>query len=144
MKGAIVFETVYPHPPERIWRALTDPKALAEWLMENDFEPRVGHHFRFRAQPQPGWDGIVHCEVLEVDPPRRLRYTWAGGGNETVVTLTLAPVAEGTRLRLEHSGFQGLKGTLTKFILARGWRKKILRVALPRVLARLGDRAGAG
>lgn len=52
-------------PPERVWRALTDPDELEAWLMENDVEPRVGHRFQFRDEPKPGWRGVVDCEVLE-------------------------------------------------------------------------------
>jgi uncharacterized protein YndB with AHSA1/START domain len=69
--SALVREVFYPHPREQVWSALTDPKALGLWLMPNDFEPRVGHEFTFRTEPGPGWDGVVHCRVLEVDPPVR-------------------------------------------------------------------------
>ena len=137
MRRDLTFEVVYPYPPERVWRALADPRALAEWLMENDFEPRVGHRFRFRTNPAPGFDGIVHCEVLEVDPPRRLSYSWRGGPIDTVVTWTLEPVPEGTRLRLEHKGFRGLRGLMVSFILGGGWKKKLLREKLPRYLAQM-------
>ncbi len=128
-------ERVYPHPPERVWRALTDPQALAEWLMPNDFQARVGHKFQFRVPPQPGWRGIVDCEVLEVDPPRRLSYLWQGDpkSRPTVVTWILEPTAEGTRLRLEHTGFRGLGGFFLKLLLGSGW-KRMLRTSLPTVL----------
>lgn len=141
--GDITLEKFYPHPPERIWRALTDPDELEAWLMENDFEPRVGHRFQLRGEPKPGWRGIVDCEVLEVDEPRRLSYSWLGGedGEPTVVTFTLTPVEGGTRLRLEHTGFRGLGGFFTRFVLSRGWKKKLLREKLPRVLEEMA--AGA-
>jgi len=131
----IVLDAVYPHPPERVWRALTDPQELAAWLMLNDFAPRVGHKFQFRAKPQWGWRGIVDCEVLEVDPPRRLRYAWQGDakGQVTTVTWTLEPVSEGTRLVLEHSGFRGLSGWFHRRILGSGW-KGMLAKALRDVL----------
>lgn len=74
----LIFEAIYPHPPERVWHALTDSAALAAWLMPNDFVPQVGHRFTFRAPPQPWFDGIVQCEVLIVEPPRQLSYTWQG------------------------------------------------------------------
>ncbi|MCA9646609.1 MAG: SRPBCC domain-containing protein [Polyangiaceae bacterium] len=116
-------------PPPRVWRALTDPKLLAAWLMENDIRAEVGHRFTFRAKPMPGWDGVVQCEVLEVDEPHLLRYSWRGGSEEhrldTIVTWRLRPAEDGgTRLRLEHSGFRpqdafALEG------LARGWRGKV-------------------
>ena len=129
MTRDLVFETVYPHPPERVWGALTDPRALAEWLMPNDFAPRVGHTFQFRTRPQPGFDGIVHCTVLELDPPRRLAYSWQGGplAQPTIVTWTLEAIPEGTHLRLEHKGFAGAAGLAVSFLLGRGWRGLVER-----------------
>ena len=72
MKRNIKLEAFYPFPPERVWRAITDTEALSKWLMPNDFEPRVGHKFNFKTKPAPGFDGIVHCEVLKLDEPRHL------------------------------------------------------------------------
>jgi uncharacterized protein YndB with AHSA1/START domain len=102
--------------------------------MENDIRPVVGHRFHFRAQPTPGWDGVVHCEVLEVDPPRRLRYSWRGGSNQiqqgygspldTVVTWTLTPTASGTKLRLEHTGFTPANAFAYEN-MSKGWRGKL-------------------
>jgi uncharacterized protein YndB with AHSA1/START domain len=136
----IIKEVVYPYPPERVWRALTEPEALAQWAMENDFKPIVGHKFQFRAKPQPGWRGIVDCEVLEVDPPRRLSYSWQGDPSyrTTIVTFILEPVAGGTRLRFEHTGFRGLGGFFLKLILGSGWKGMIAQ-SLPAVIARLTD-----
>lgn len=136
----IIREAEYPYPPERVWRALTDPRALEEWLMVNDFQPRVGHRFQFRAKPQPGWRGIVDCEVLEVDAPRRLSYSWQGDAKHrgTVVTWTLEPTPTGTRLRLEHSGFQGIGGWFLSLMLGGGW-KGMLKSRLPLVLTRVSD-----
>jgi uncharacterized protein YndB with AHSA1/START domain len=134
VKRDVHFEAIYPFPVERVWRAITDPVAIADWLMPNDFRPVVGHRFRFTAPPQPGWDGIVDCEVREVDPPRRLVYTWVSKSNgvDTVVTWTLEPVAGGTRLRLDHTGFRGARSIIVSFILGSGWkgivRKGILTV----------------
>lgn len=133
----IVVEMEYAHSPARVWRALTDPRAIAAWLMDNDFAPHVGHRFTFRTTPAPGFDGIVRCEVLEVDEPRRLVYRWAGGGIDTTVTWTLTPSPDGTHLRLVHDGFHGLKGRMIKRILEKGWRSKILVSSLPRVLSEL-------
>jgi uncharacterized protein YndB with AHSA1/START domain len=143
MRRDLHFEVVYPHAPERVWRALTDPRAMAEWLMDNNFAPRVGHHFQFRTAPAPGFDGIVHCEVLEVDEPRRLSYSWRGGWQRgpTIVTWTLEPVAEGTRVLLDHSGFEGIGGLALSAMLGRGWRSKILR-ALGEVVAQLEEKRG--
>jgi uncharacterized protein YndB with AHSA1/START domain len=141
--SAIVHETVYPHPVERVWRAITDPESIAAWLMRNDFAPVVGHRFRFHTEPRPGFDGVVHCEVLEVDEPRRLVYSWVGGPLRTRVTWTLTPEGAGaTRLRLEHEGFVGVKGFFIRSMLARGWKSKIMVTSIPRVLDRLAA-AGA-
>ena len=137
----IVHEVVYPHPVERVWQALTERDAIAAWLMPNDFAPVVGHEFQFTAKPQPGWDGTVRCVVTEVVERRRLSYTWKGGSDAmakpTLVTWTLEPTAGGTRLRLEHSGFEGFGGFMVRTILGRGWRSKIMRTSLPKVLREL-------
>jgi uncharacterized protein YndB with AHSA1/START domain len=138
VKRDLKFDITYSHAPEKVWRALTDPQAIAQWLMKNNFEARAGHKFQFKASPRPGWDGVVNCEVLEVDPPRRLVYTWCGGNQNTTVTWTLEAVAEGTRLRLEHAGFRGLRGWMISRILGKGWRSKILKVNIPALLARWG------
>ncbi len=107
----IVVERTMAHPPEKIWRALTLSPLIAEWLMRNDFEPAVGHRFTFRANPVPGWSGVTNCEVLEIDAPRRLVYSWGDGtesdsGLRTVVTWTLTPAPGGTLVRMEHAGFR--------------------------------------
>jgi uncharacterized protein YndB with AHSA1/START domain len=118
-----------------VWRWLADRDAMAQWLMPNDFEPRVGHQFTFRTKPAPGFDGIVHCRVLEVDPPRRLAFTWAGGGIDTVVTFTLEADGSGTVLRLTHAGFSGPKGVLLSYMLGNGWKGMLTR-KLPKLLER--------
>lgn len=107
MTESIRREIVFPQSREEVWRALTDSAALAEWLMPNDFEPRVGHRFTFRTQPNPqfGFDGIVHCEVIECAPPSRLAYSWVGGGLDTRVSYRLEPDGDGTRVFFEQSGF---------------------------------------
>lgn len=98
----------YPYPPEQVWLAIADRRGLAAWLMDNDFEPRIGHKFRFQAQPLPGLDKIIHCEVIELEKPRRLSYTWQGENlsKSTIVTWTLEPIDGGTHLQLEHTGFE--------------------------------------
>jgi uncharacterized protein YndB with AHSA1/START domain len=104
---SISFEFDLHHSPEKVWRALTDPVLLAEWLLpvvELKLEP--GAAFTFTAQPQPGWDGIVNCRLLEIDVRRRLSYTWVVGEIDTVVTFTLTPTASGARLSLVQSGFK--------------------------------------
>ena len=101
-KRTIVVDYTLAHPPEKVWRALTESDLLACWLMENDFRPEVGHRFTFRTQPMPafGFDGIVRCEVLAVDRPHRLRHSWVGGALDTIVTWTLTPKGNGTLLFL--------------------------------------------
>jgi uncharacterized protein YndB with AHSA1/START domain len=118
----------YPFPPELVWRALTDSDVLASWLMPNDIKPVVGHRFQFRTKPAPGFDGIVHCEVLEAEAPRRLVYSWGGGPTKdrpTRVEWTLQRVEGGTRLVLEHSGFHGVGGYFLRSMLGRGWGHKL-------------------
>jgi uncharacterized protein YndB with AHSA1/START domain len=101
----LVIDREMPHPPEKIWRALTDGPLMEEWLMTNDFKPMVGHRFTFRATPVPGWSGIIECEVLVVEPPSMLSYSWGTLGIGTAVTFTLTPTESGTHLRFEQSGF---------------------------------------
>jgi uncharacterized protein YndB with AHSA1/START domain len=111
-------------PPEKVWRALTDPTLLERWLMPNDIAPIVGHRFTFRTHPAPGFDGIVHCEIIEVDPPMRLVYSWRGGPIDTVVTWSLEKQPDGgTRLLLVQDGFRPEDG-LTYQLLEKGWREK--------------------
>src|ERR1700748_1943134 len=98
---SVVIERDIPHPPEKIWRALTQPHLIEEWLMKNDFRPVVDHRFNFRAD----W-GAVDCRVMAVEPNKTLSYTWAAYGLESVVTWTLTPTGTGTNLRMEHSGFR--------------------------------------
>jgi uncharacterized protein YndB with AHSA1/START domain len=98
---SVVVEREIPHPPEKIWRALTQPHLIEEWLMKNDFTAAVGHRFNLRGD----W-GAVDCRVLEVEPNKTLSYTWAALGLESVVTWTLTPTRTGTQLRMEQSGFR--------------------------------------
>jgi uncharacterized protein YndB with AHSA1/START domain len=101
----LTIERTFPHPPEKLWRALTESSLLAQWLMNNDFEPVIGHRFQFRAQPVPNWNGVIDCEVLVVDPLKQLSYSWEALGLGSVVLFTLTPADGGTHLRMEHSGF---------------------------------------
>ena len=101
----LVIEREMPHPPQKIWRALTEGALMEEWLMSNNFQPVVGHRFTFRANPVPGWNGIIECEVLLVEPPSRLSYSWGALGLGSAVAWTLTPTTSGTHLRMEQSGF---------------------------------------
>ncbi len=104
---SISFEFDLHHLPEKVWRALTDPVLLAEWLLPVvDLKLEPGAAFTFKAQPQPGWDGIVNCRLLEMEAHRKLSYTWVVGDMDNVVTFTLTPTASGTRLSLVQSGFK--------------------------------------
>ena len=101
----LVIEREMPHLPEKIWRALTEGSLIKEWLMENDFQPVVGHSFQFRSTPAPGWNGIIDSQVLVIEPNKKLSYSWGALGLESVVTWTLTPIDAGTHVRMEHSGF---------------------------------------
>jgi len=115
---SVVVEREFPYPAEKIWRALTQPHLIQEWLMQNDFKPVLDHRFNLRAD----W-GAVDCRVVAVEPHKTLSYTWAAYGLESVVTWTLAPTSTGTHLRMEQSGFRqdqqqayrGAKGGWQKF-----------------------------
>ena len=136
----LVIERLIPHSPEKIWRALTQAPLIEEWLMRNDFAPVVGHRFNFRTEPLAHWNGVVDCEVLTVEPNRRLSYAWNTSGAhaeavlKTVVTFTLVPASGGTLLRMEQSGFRSqdvgnYRGA------SYGWQKFL--VGLERVVERL-------
>jgi uncharacterized protein YndB with AHSA1/START domain len=126
---SIVVEREFPFPAEKVWRALTQPHLIEEWLMKNDFKPVVNHRFNLRAD----W-GAVDCQVRAIEPNKTLSYTWAAYGLESVVTWTLTPTSTGTHLRMEQLGFrsdqqqyyQGAKG---------GWQRFFAK--LEQVLARM-------
>lgn len=136
-------EVFYPHPPEKVWTALTDPRALAEWLMPNDFKAEVGHRFQFRVDPMLGFEGINECVVEEVDPPRRLIYTWVSRMKKRPdhapmrLVWTLHPEEGGTRLVLEQTGLEGLP-LFWRFSMKMGWGR-MLKTLLPKVLENVDD-----
>lgn len=118
---SVITEREMPHPPEKVWRALTQPYLIEEWLMKNDFKPVVDHHFELRFD----W-GMVACRVLEIELHKKLAYTWEAGALQSVVTWTLTPTTTGTHLRMEQVGFpsdqprffQGAKAGWPRFFAA--------------------------
>lgn len=104
----VIVEREFAHPPEKLWRALTQPHLIQEWLMANDFAPQVGHRFNLRGE----WGGVLDCEVLTVEPNKKLSYTWNYAHDDpayalkSVVTFTLSAAGKGTHLRMEQVGFR--------------------------------------
>jgi uncharacterized protein YndB with AHSA1/START domain len=102
----VVVERQVPHPPDKIWRALTQPHLIEEWLMKTDFKPVKGQRFTLSRQPRPDVNVVVACEVLDIDPNRSLSYSWEAFGLESIVTFTLQPTPSGTIIRMEQTGFR--------------------------------------
>ena len=135
---AIVVDEVFPHAPETIWKVLTTGELIARWLMEpKGFEAVKGNRFTYQTTAAGAWDGIIHCEVLEVIPNQRLTYSWKGGheGNagygsrlDTAVTFTLSKADNGTRLRLVHSGFVLPQNEIAFTNMGGGWKKVVPRI----------------
>jgi len=131
-----------------VWRAVTDPKLVARWTVTGQggrpvgFTPIVGSKFQLVAKPVPGWRGIVYSEVLEVDEPRLLRFSWRGeeDGKPTIVTYRIEPLGDGTRFTFEHTGFTGVGGFFMAKLLG-AVRRKMLTVGLPAVLDDLANGA---
>jgi len=118
----LLLERTFPHAPEKVWRALTESPLIAQWLMDNDFEPQVGKTVQFRAAPVGGWNGIVASDVRVVEPMKRLEYSWVSMGFATEVKWTLTPAEGGTHVRFEQTGFgpgmeQAYKGA------QHGWQR---------------------
>src|ERR1700678_3066026 len=111
---SLVIEREMPYPPEKIWRALTEGPLIKEWLVDNDFQPVVGHQFNFRSTPVPNWNGVIDSEVLVVEPNKKLSYSWGSMGLGTVVVWTLIAISGGTLLRMEQSGFRSDKDAAYK------------------------------
>ena len=133
---SVVVEREIAHPPEKLWRALTQPHLVEEWLMKNDFAPVVGHRFKLTGE----WGGVLDCEILAVEPHRTLSYSWdfkhddAAFDLRSVVTFTLTPTSTGTHLRMEQSGFRPDQKQANAGAIA-GWHKFLAN--LDEVLARL-------
>lgn len=131
----IVVDEVFGHAPEALWKTLTTGELIGRWLMQpTGFEPVKGNRFTFQTKAAGAWDGVIHCQVLEVIPHERLVYAWKGGHEadigygsllSTVVTWTLAKVANGTRLRLVHSGFVTPRNDSALKTMGEGWKKVI-------------------
>jgi uncharacterized protein YndB with AHSA1/START domain len=125
---SLLIERELPHPPEKVWRALTQSALIEEWLMRNDFEPIIGRKFTLRAAPAPHWSGVTDCQVLAVEPYKMLAYSWNSSGEEaenglkTVVTWTLTPTPDGVLLRMEQSGFREHQSANYQGA-SYGWRK---------------------
>jgi uncharacterized protein YndB with AHSA1/START domain len=122
-----------------VWRALTERELLAEWLMPNDFVLEPGRPFTLRTDPAPGFDGVVRAEVLEVDPGRRMLWSWKGGPVDTVVEFRVEPLGdELTRVTVVQRGFRGLRAVVVSAVLQLGWWN-LMRGPLPRCVARLAQ-----
>jgi len=141
----IVVEATLPHAAEVVWKALTTAELIGKWLMPNDFEPVVGHKFNFQTKPIGEWNGIVDCEVLEVEVGRRLVYSWKGGSDrnagpgsvlDSVVTWTLRPTEAGTHVRMVHSGFPSPQADRAYNAMSHGW-ERIVKEGLNGVAASL-------
>ena len=138
MTNTIRRELTFPQPREQVWRALTNPAVLADWMFPNDFEPRVGRRFTFRVPPNPQakFDGLtVHCEVVRCTPPLELVFTWVVGELNTIVSYRLEPDGDGTRLLFEHAGFeqdQAFKGAGYGWTGMHGKLAKILAAEAPK------------
>jgi len=119
MNRNLTFKRYLRHSPERVWKALTDSKALSRWYLDNDFSPITGHRFTFHPAPESGFDGPLHGEVILVDEPYRLIYSFKGGcmKQETIVTWSLNPAGAGTLLTLQHTGFKDVTDTLLNTIM---------------------------
>ncbi len=137
IKAEIDLTRTYPHPRSKVWRAITEPALMQQWLMRPEgFTLNVGTRFKLVAKPQPGWRGYVDCEVLEVVHERRLRFSWVGDEHRApmMVTFSLDDAGAHTTFRLQHAAFEGLSGWfLAKLMMGPGW-KKMLAQRLPAAL----------
>jgi uncharacterized protein YndB with AHSA1/START domain len=162
MQRTIHQKVVLPYKPELVWEAITDSKWLGKWFMANDFIPEINREFTFRMAPQKGWDGITYCKVIELEPLKKVVYTYQGSASgekalacagihseaadkvgkgiftklDTVLKFTLESTCGGTILSMEHSGYKGLKLVMVSFIMGMGWKKQ-LRKKMPIVLAQI-------
>ena len=138
MTKSIQHKFFFSHPPVVVWDYLTRAELMAQWLMENDFLPIIGHDFQFRTKPLPAFnfDGIVYCKVLEIAAPKKLSYSWKGGPGDGVITLdslvewTLHPKDNGTELSLVHHGFTEAAGAAIYAAMNDGWLKNMQKISV--------------
>lgn len=148
----IVFDEIFPHAPDAIWKVMTNGELMGRWLMPAiGFEPVKGKHFTFPTKPDGEWDGVIRCQVLEAIPNERLVYTWKSGYEtnsgyvsrlDTVVSWTFSKVAGGTRIRLVHSGFIMPKNLSVFQNVSQGWSKivpKLIAIVAEDLNAKMGD-----
>jgi uncharacterized protein YndB with AHSA1/START domain len=131
----IVVDEVFPHAPATIWKTLTSGELIGRWIMPpTGFQPVEGTNFTFQTTPAGAWDGVIHCQVLEVKPNERIVYAWRGGHEtnvgygsrlDTVVSFNLSRVENGTRLRLVHSGFTTPTNDVAFENMSGGWKKVV-------------------
>lgn len=162
MQRTIKLKQCFAYPPLLVWEAITDPKLLGKWFMQNDFKPVIGHEFTFRMAAQKGWDGITYCKVTELEPMHKIAYTYRGSASgektlacagihsdkadaigkgiftelDTVLKFTIETTCGGSCLTMEHSGYKGLKLIIVSFVMGMGWKKQ-LRKRLPLVLEQI-------
>jgi uncharacterized protein YndB with AHSA1/START domain len=137
MAQHIKHQLFFPHPPAAVWEYLTNADLMALWLMKNDFQPVIGHEFTFRINPVPSldFDGIVYCKVLEIEPFKKLTYSWKlgpGDGSmniDSVVRWELQQTDKGTELILDHNDFTIMKNIGIFNSMTEGWRKNMLKIA---------------
>ncbi|GAA4594482.1 SRPBCC domain-containing protein [Planotetraspora phitsanulokensis] len=133
-RASIEVDEFLPHPPAKVWRALTDSALQERWLMSGDMKPVAGHRFTFATRPIPQveFDGVISCEVLDVEEERLLRISWRGGSLDTTVTWRLVAEGQGTRLFVEHAGFD-LDDPNQAFAfknMGSGWRSTVMQSLL--------------
>ncbi len=162
MKRTIHRKQFLPYPTAQVWEALTDHNMLGKWFMENDIQPVVGHEFTFRMEPQKGWDGITYCTITDIDENKKIAYTYQGYASgektlacagihseladsaakgifaelDTLLEFSLEPTCGGTILKMEQSGYKGLKMVIVSFVMGMGWKKQLGR-KLPSVLEKM-------
>lgn len=162
MKRTIHITSNLQYKTEQVWQALTDSKLLGKWFMENDFKPGLNQEFTFRMAPQKGWNGITYCKITEIEPLKKLTYTYQGSATgekalacaginsemadsvgkgiftelDTILSFTLTPTSNGTCLTMEHSGYKGLKLVIVSYVMGMGWKKQ-LHKKLPLVLEQI-------